>query len=71
MTALELAEIVAGEAECGCGNPACTPLTLDDLWNDETLADEQKAEIYDGLFEYHGDEGDDDDRNDFELYDHA
>ncbi len=56
MTPMLLAEIVAGEAECGCGNPACTPLTPDDLWNDDTLTDEQKAEIYDMLFEYHGDE---------------
>jgi|GEM_PF-4696532 len=57
MTPLELAEIVAGEVECGCGNPACTPLTPDDLWNDETRADEQKAEIYDGLFGYRGTRG--------------
>jgi len=56
MTPMLLAEIVAGEAECGCGNPACTPLTPDDLWNDDTLTDEQKARIYDDLFEYHGDE---------------
>ncbi len=32
------------------------PITPEMIDGDETLTDEQKAEIYDMLFEYHGDE---------------
>ncbi len=32
------------------------PITPEMIEADDTLTDEQKAEIYDDLFEYHGDE---------------
>ena len=46
------------------------PITPEMIDGDDRLTDAEKARIYDMLFEYHGDEGDDD-GDDFELYDVA